>query len=61
MGIGIGIGVHICMSIGIDAGIGIDIGEERDLLAIFYPPLKQMGGCFRLLLQAQEGNIYFTE
>ena len=30
-------------------------------LAIFYPPLKYLGGCFWLFLQAQEGNTSFTE
>ena len=31
------------------------------ILAIFYPPLKQIWGCVWLCLQAQEGNTYFTE
>ena len=31
------------------------------ILAIFYPPLKSIWGCVWLFLQAQEGNIYFTE
>ena len=31
------------------------------ILAIFYPPLKYIWGCVWLRLQAQEGNIYFTE
>ena len=31
------------------------------ILAIFYPPLKYIWGCVWLFLQAQEGNIYFTE
>ena len=31
------------------------------ILAIFYPPLKQIWGCVWLFLQAQEGHIYFTE
>ena len=33
----------------------------RYILAIFDPPLKQIWGCLWLCLQAQEGNIYFTE
>ena len=31
------------------------------ILDIFYPSLKYMVGCVWLFLQAQEGNIYFTE
>ena len=31
------------------------------ILAIFYPPLKLIWGCAWLFLQAQEGNLYFTE
>ena len=31
------------------------------ILALFYPPLKQIWGCLWLCLQAQEGDIYFTE
>ena len=31
------------------------------ILTIIYPPLKQMGGCFWLFLQAQKGDTYFTE
>ena len=31
------------------------------ILAIFYPPLTYILGCVWLCLQAQEGNIYFTE
>ena len=36
-------------------------GSLRGILAIFYPPLKQIWGCVWLFLQVQEGNIYFTE
>ena len=32
-----------------------------DILAIFYPPLKQIWGCSGLSLQTWKGNIYFTE
>ena len=38
-----------------------DNDDNTDILAIFYPPLKQTWGCVWLFLQAQEGNIYFTE
>ena len=31
------------------------------ILAIFYPPLKQIRGCFGLILQTWKGHIYFTE
>ena len=31
------------------------------ILAIFYPPLKSIRGCFGLILQTWKGNIYFTE
>ena len=33
----------------------------NNILAIFYPPLKQIWGCVWLRLQAQEGSICFTE
>ena len=31
------------------------------ILAIFYPSLKWIWGCFGLILQTWKGNIYFTE
>ena len=31
------------------------------ILAIFYPPLKWIWGCFGLILQTWKGTIYFTE
>ena len=30
-------------------------------LAIFYPPLTYIGGCFGLFLQAQKGSINLTD
>ena len=30
-------------------------------VAIFYPPLKYIGGCVWLFLQSWKGNAYFTE
>ena len=35
--------------------------EGEIILAIFYPPVKYIGGCVWLSLQAQEGTTYFTE
>ena len=37
------------------------MASRTPILAIINPPLKEMGGCFWLLLQAQKGDTYFTE
>ena len=54
------IGIHI-ITISRKAIITINRIAMGDILAIFYPPLKQIWGCVWLFLQAQEGNAYFTE
>ena len=40
---------------------GRHILAETFIVAIFYPPLKSIWGCFGLILQTWKGNIYFTE
>ena len=42
-------------------GGGICYACRIIILAIFYPPLKQIWGCFGLILQTWKGNIDFTE
>ena len=45
-----------------ESGVGYGPGAGSSLLlAIRYPPLKEIGGCFGLLLQAQKGNTYFAD
>ena len=41
----------------------LHFGQDNNyyILAIFYPPLKYIWGCVWLFLQAQEGNVCFTE
>ena len=38
-----------------------DVGHNKYKLATFCPPLKQIGGCCGLYLEAPKGNMYFTE
>ena len=35
--------------------------RREDSFAIFYPPLKQIGGCCWLFLRAQKESTCFTE
>ena len=57
----------LCMLLAAGAVLSVDYGHENSrqlgecILVIFYPPLKKIWGCVWLCLQAQEGNIYFTE
>ena len=41
--------------------MGYDKRVRELILAIFYPSLKYIVGCFGLFLQAKKVNIYFTE
>ena len=36
-------------------------GASPEILAVFSPPLKQIGGCLWLLSQAQKGTLYLTD
>ena len=52
--------MHACGNLGTRGLEGVQIWLPT-ILAIFYPPLKQIWGCVWLFLQAQKGNNYFTE